>query len=80
MEIHIEEESDSEETYSHSDSGHHHNNTQDSSLSKKTIPEKKQPDFSTSKHNHTHKPAISNMQDSSKQLKEKKKKLKGMKY
>jgi uncharacterized membrane protein len=80
MEVHIEKESDSEETHSHSDSDHDHNNTQDTSLSKKTIPEKKQSALSTSKHNHTDKPAISNMQDSSKQLKEKKKKLKEMKY
>lgn len=79
MELHIEKESDSTKTHSHSNSANHHDDVQDSNSSKKAIPGKGQHVHSNSENN------LINNHDSIKrkdsiEIKEKKKKLKEMKY
>jgi uncharacterized membrane protein len=74
MELHIEQKGGS--MHNHSNSGHDH----DTTLSKKTVSDEMQGIHPNSGNDQTNKPNTSIKQDSSWQMKEKKKELKDMKY
>lgn len=79
MELQMEKEGDSTNSHSHSGNGHDHKNGQDTASTKKAMPVKKPHIHSNSEEDHT------NIQDTSKNqntngAKDKKKKLKDMKY